>query len=81
MSTGQTRTHSAYEAFANIVAGLAIQLTANALIFPHFGWHITVGENLALGAFYTLMSLARSYLLRRAFNRVHVWRARGHGGK
>lgn len=77
MSTeGQRRWHSVIESWTNVVVGLAITLTANAVLFPLFGWQINAHQNLALGGLYTLISLARSYLLRRAFNRWHVEDAR-----
>lgn len=66
----QTRRHSAYEAVTNIVIGYTINMFANFLIFPHFGWSITLQQNLILGAIYTAISLTRSYLLRRAFNEI-----------
>jgi hypothetical protein len=68
----QTRRHSAFEAITNVVVGYGINLTANALLFPLFGWHITLAQNIALGVFYTAISLARSYLLRRIFNRYTI---------
>lgn len=35
---------------------------------PLFGWQVTVTQNLALGAIYTGISIARSYAVRRWFN-------------
>jgi hypothetical protein len=67
----QTRRQSLIEAWTNIAVGFAINYTANALIFPLFGWHISAGQNFALGVAYTVISLVRSYGLRRAFNRWH----------
>lgn len=54
----------------NVLVGYAINMMANFTIFPLFGWHITLQQNLLLGIFYTAVSLARSYILRRAFNRM-----------
>lgn len=59
------------EAWANIAAGLGVSLVSNALLFPLFGWAISLHQNLVLGAFMTGISLARSYTLRRLFNRWH----------
>lgn len=66
----QSRTHSAFEAVTNVVVGYGINFTANWLLFPLFGWEISVGQNLALGTIFTLISLGRSYLLRRIYNRI-----------
>ena len=37
------------------------------LVFPMFGLVTTLGQNLAIGAIFTMVSLARSYVLRRTF--------------
>ena len=41
---------------------------ANLLIFPLFGFHISLGANFVMGLIYTAISLVRSYVLRRWFN-------------
>lgn len=64
----QTRTASAVEAIANVAIGFGIALLAQVLIFPRFGFTPSAAENLQIGALFTLVSLARSYLLRRLFN-------------
>jgi hypothetical protein len=66
---GQTRRGSLLESLINIVVGYSINFIVNLLIFPLFGWQISVRENLSMGAIYTGISLARSYCLRRFFNR------------
>lgn len=65
---GQSRRGSAAEAVINVIVGYAINITANALIFPLFGWQLSLRQNLLLGVFYTVISLVRSYSLRRLFN-------------
>lgn len=68
----QSRLSSFIEAVINIIIGLAINLTANALVFPLFGWQISAADNLLLGTIYTAISLIRSYTIRRWFNaRIH----------
>jgi len=64
----QTRTASAVEAIANVAIGFGIALLAQVLIFPRFGFTPSAADNLQIGALFTLVSLARSYLLRRLFN-------------
>ena len=64
----QTRLGSLIEAIINVVIGFTINFAANMLIFPLFGFHITPGANLALGLIYTVISVARSYCVRRWFN-------------
>lgn len=64
----QTRLGSLYEALINIVIGFTINFAANMLIFPLFGFHISAGSNFVLGCIYTVISLVRSYVIRRWFN-------------
>ena len=67
----QTRTGSFTEAWANIAVGFTVNYTANLLIFPLFGFHISLQANFLMGVIYTAISLARSYTLRRWFNGLH----------
>jgi hypothetical protein len=64
----QTRLGSFIEAVINTCIGFAINFTANMFIFPLFGFHITVSENFVLGLLYTVISVVRSYCIRRWFN-------------
>ncbi len=66
----QTRTGSIIEAVVNTVVGFAINFTANMLIFPLFGLHISPGANALMGCLYTVISIVRSYILRRTFNKI-----------
>jgi len=68
----QTRLGSFIEAIINVVIGFGINFTANMFIFPLFGFHITPGANFVLGLIYTVISVVRSYAVRRWFNaRLH----------
>ena len=66
----QTRTMSAVESVANVLAGYGIAVLTQTLVFPLFGIHASLGDHLAIGAVFTMVSLARSYTLRRLFNRA-----------
>jgi len=67
----QTKLQSAIEAVTNVAVGYLINITANFLIFPLFGWQISLEQNVLLGMFYTVISLLRSYSLRRFYNWRH----------
>lgn len=68
----QTRLGSFIEAWINVAIGFAINFCANLLILPLIGFHISVGQNLFIGVLYTIISVARSYVIRRWFNaRLH----------
>jgi hypothetical protein len=64
----QSRKGSMFEAVMNTVIGYSINFTANLLIFPLFGMHISLTGNFFMGLIYTAISLVRSYMLRRVFN-------------
>ena len=66
----QRKTHSLIESICNIIVGYSINLLANFVIFPLWGWHITLKQNIEIGVIYTIISLLRSYCLRRLFNKV-----------
>lgn len=64
----QSRLGSLIESLTNVVIGFAINWTANMLILPLFGFHVTGGQAFGIGVFFTFISVARSYVLRRWFN-------------
>jgi hypothetical protein len=69
----QTKLGSLYEAVFNVLIGFAINFVANLYVLPLFGFNVTLTQNLAIGAIFTVISVARSYLIRRYFNaRLHA---------
>lgn len=68
--TGQSRRMSAIEAIANVLVGYGVAVLAQLAIFPLFGIAVSIGDNLAIGAAFTVVSLARSYAVRRLFNAI-----------
>ena len=66
----QSRRRSLIEAFTNVVVGYALALATQIIVFPWFGLHTSLGDNLALGAVFMGISLLRSYALRRLFARL-----------
>ena len=63
----QSRRMSLVESFANVGVGYGIAVATQSVVFPVFGIHVTLADDLAIGAVFTVVSLIRSYLLRRAF--------------
>ncbi|MHB1100439.1 MAG: DUF7220 family protein [Burkholderiales bacterium] len=64
----QSRLESLMESVANICIGYGIALASQLALFPRFGIHIPLSTNLWIGFWFTLISLVRSYALRRWFN-------------
>ncbi len=72
----QSRIGSFVEAWANIAVGFSINFTANLLILPRFGFHsLTAAKAFGIGLVFTVISLCRSYLIRRYFNGMRLFRA------
>ena len=61
---------SMVEATANVVIGYGIAVATQVLVFPIFGIHITLADDLAIGLVFAVVSLARGFMLRRVFERL-----------
>ncbi|WP_374422746.1 hypothetical protein [Paracoccus sp. (in: a-proteobacteria)] len=66
----QSRLMSLVEAVANVIVGYGVAVVTQIVIFPIFGLRTTLVQNLKMGAVFTLVSIARSYVLRRLFERL-----------
>lgn len=69
---GQGRKASLLESLMNVFVGYLVAVTSQTFIYPLFGIHVTFAENLALAGTFTVISLVRGYVLRRAFNRASI---------
>ena len=67
----QSRRQSLIEAITNVMVGYALAVITQIVVFPWFGLQVSFGDNLAIGALFVMISLLRSYALRRIFER---WR-------
>ena len=72
----QTKTQSLIEATVNSVSGYLLAVLTQVLLFPLFGIHIPLGQNFVLAFIFTIISIARCYVVRRLFNRWHNVRKR-----
>lgn len=64
----QSRKHSAIEAVVNVLIGYWVSFLTQLAVFPIFDIKISVVQNLWIGVIFTVVSLVRSYALRRLFN-------------
>ena len=67
----QSRLESLIEAAINVALGYMVALGAQLIVFPLFSINIPLSSNIAIGMIFTLVSLVRSYALRRLFNYLH----------
>lgn len=68
----QSRLMSLVESIANVVVGYGVAVATQMLIFPVFGLHTTLAQNLKMGAIFTIVSIARSFALRRVFEAIRI---------
>ena len=68
----QSRLMSLVESVANVIVGYGVAVVTQILIFPIFGLHTTLAQNLKMGAIFTIVSIARSFALRRVFEEIRM---------
>jgi hypothetical protein len=72
VAAAQSRTMSLVEAVANVVVGYGLAVATQVLVFPMFQLQVSIGETLVIGLIFTIVSIVRSYALRRFFERVRL---------
>ena len=63
---------SLVESVANVVVGYGVAVLTQILIFPIFGLRTTLAQNLQMGLVFTVVSVGRSFALRRVFEAVRA---------
>jgi hypothetical protein len=66
----QLKKHSFMESITNVIVGYGVALLSQIIIFPIFGIKVTIRDNVLIGLFFTVVSIIRSYALRRIFNKL-----------
>ena len=64
----QSKAESLKESITNVVVGYIVAVISQILVFPLFGIKVGFIDNLYIGLYFTAISLARSYVIRRYFN-------------
>ena len=65
----QSKLDSFIEAWLNVLIGFGISVLANFVIFPLVGIGASTTQIITVGIFMTLVSVARSYFVRRFANK------------
>lgn len=71
---GQTKLGSFVEAIINVGSGFLLALLTQLIVFPIFDIDVNFHKQLGIAAIFTGISIARTYLWRRAFE----WWGRNH---
>jgi len=61
---------SLVEALSNVVVGYALAVATQVAVFPLLGIGLRTRQMLIVGLVFTVVSIVRSYLLRRLFNHM-----------
>ncbi len=65
----QTKKQSFTEALSNTAVGFIISYISTFLIFPLVGFESSPSNNLIITIYFTIISIIRSYVIRRWFNK------------
>lgn len=65
----QTRKQSLCESAVNTAFGFIVSLFTNILVLPLFDIHVDIQTDFYITIIFTVVSLIRSYVIRRFFNR------------
>ena len=65
----QTKTQSLLETLLNVTIGFFITMGSFYIVFPALGIESNPTKNTLLTLYFTVLSIARNYFLRRYFNK------------
>jgi len=65
----QTKKQSFIESLTNVAIGYVVSLISLFLIFPLMGIESSISKNLLITLYFTVVSILRSYVVRRWFNK------------
>lgn len=68
----QTRKASLVETLLNTALGYGVALSAQIIVFPWFGINIPLSSNILIGVIFTVVSIARGFVLRRMFEALRI---------
>lgn len=67
----QTKLQSFVESIATVAIGFVVAWVVQLAVFPAYGIHLDHGTHLEIVLIFTVVSVIRSYFVRRIFNRRH----------
>lgn len=77
----QSRRSSFVEAATNVGIGIIVAWAVTFAVFPLFDYEPTIAKSLYISLIFTVVSLVRSYVLRRVFNGIAHRKRRGSQGR
>jgi hypothetical protein len=70
----QSKLMSFLETMLSTAIGFAVALLTQLFVFPLFGFNPPLHENLMITAIFTVVSIARQFVMRRIFEALHIRR-------
>jgi len=67
--SSQSRTRSAIESLTNVIVGYGLAVISQMVIYSLLDIPVAIRVQLLIGAWFTFVSLVRTYVVRRCFNR------------
>ena len=64
----QSKVMSLVESLTNVAVGILVSFASQLVIFKAYGIHIALADNVMITLWFTVVSVLRSYALRRVFN-------------
>lgn len=64
----QSKIESLIETIINTAIGFLVALASQLIVFPMVGIDASISTNLEIGAWFTVISVVRGYVIRRWFN-------------
>lgn len=68
----QSRRMSLIESVSNILVGFGIAMVCNLTVLPLFGFNVTMLDSLGIGGIMTVVSIIRSYCMRRVYEALRI---------
>ena len=68
----QSKLDSIKETAVNISIGYTVAFLSQLIVFPLVGVQASYSQNFKIGAYFTVISFIRGYLVRRFFNKKEV---------
>ena len=65
----QSRLMSMIESLTNVAIGMVVSFFGQIVVSRWYNLPLNVAQNMQIVLFFTVLSVARSYVLRRVFNR------------
>lgn len=72
MQGKQTRRASLAETLISTFIGYFVAVTTQVVVFPWFGLHVPLHDNMLIGGLFTVVSIARGFCVRRLFEHLRV---------